>query len=254
MGYTPAEAIVMFPALIVVILIGLLLKLVLGDKSLAVREIPLHIIGFTIVSIEIVKQCYRVYTGTWATWCIPLHFCSFFLVWYSLALITRGKVRQLMYFCSLTGGFIVTVFMYVAPRIILVDAAHIFWDNFNHWHAFTFHMCVVAYWIWMLMLNIYQPDHRHIKKAVMLYTAFYLVVIAGAFTFHENYTDVLYSSLPAFDHFRLIAGQFAYDTVLLGIGIAIITAVSYLANFVTARLYQRYLNRFDKAALRVKNN
>ena len=249
MGYTPADAIVMLPALVVIFAIGWLLKLTIGKKSLAVREIPLHIIGFTIVAIEIVKQAYRICVGTWEAWCLPLHFCSFFLIWYGLALIFRGRLRQLMYFCSLTGGFIVTVFMYAAPRIILQDASHIFWDNFNHWHAFTFHMGVVAYWVWMLMLNIYQPDRRHIKKTVLLYAAFYLVVMAGAFTFHANFTDVLYSSLSAFERFRLSAGQFAYDAVLLAVGIGIITGVSYLAYFITSKLYQRYLNKFNQTAL-----
>ncbi len=253
MGYTHAEFVVMFMALFVILVLGVILRFTLKNKPLAIRQIPLHILGATIVIIEIVKQIYRIAEGTWTTRCLPFHFCSFFLIWYGLALITRGKFRQLMYFCSLIGGITVTVFMYCAPRIILVDAAHTFWDSFSHFHAFFFHMSVVAYWVWMLMLNIYQPDYQHIKKAVMLYTAFYFVTIAGAFIFKENYADVLYPSLKVFDQFRLTAGQFAYDVALLAVGIGLITGMSYAAYFITSKLYRHNLKQNQKHALQVQD-
>lgn len=252
MGYTQAEILPMFLTLFVIILLGVILRFTLKKAPLSTRQIPLHILGATIVIIEIVKQIYRIAEGTWTLRCLPFHFCSFFLVWYGLALVTRGKFRQLMYFCSLVGGITVTIVMYCAPRIILVDAAHIFWDSFNHFHAFFFHMSVVAYWVWMLMLNVYQPERQHIRKAVMLYTAFFFVTIAAAFIFHENFADVLYPSIKAFDQFRLTAGQFAYDVGLLAVGIGVITGVSFAVYYGTSKLYRHNLKQTEK--LHVEQN
>ena len=253
MGYTQAEFFTMFIALFVILIVGVILKFVLGKQSLAVRQIPLHVIGASLLILEVIKQAYHIYMRNWHPWFLPLHFCSFFLVWYGVALFTRGKIRQLMYFCSLTGGFMVSVLLFAAPRLILHDAAHSVWDSFDHFHTFFYHMGMVAYWIYMLMLNIYQPNRQHIKKCTVLYACFYFVVIAGAFTFRTNYTDVLYSSLAALDNFRLSAGQFAYDILLLGFGIGSIAGVSYLTYFVTSKLYQRYLNKFNKSALAEQN-
>lgn len=248
MGYTQAEFINMFAALFVILVLGIILRLTLKDKTLAVRQIPLHIIGATLVGIEVVKQVYRLCVGDWNTWCLPFHFCSFFLIWYAIALCTRGNTRQLMYFCSLTGGVIVTVVMYFAPHIVLQDGARIFWDSFNNAHTYFFHMGVVAYWIWMLMLNIYQPQRQHIKKTVLLYGAFFLVTIAAAFTFHENYTDVLSPSLALFENFRLFAGQFVYDLCLLLVGLGVITGISYALYFLTSKL-SLTLNRQPQKAI-----
>ena len=228
MGYTQAEFINMFAALFVILVLGIILRLTLKNKTLAIRQIPLHIVGATLVGIEVVKQVYHICVGDWNTWFLPFHFCSFFLIWYAIALCTRGNIRQLMYFCSLTGGVIVTAVMYVAPHIILQDGARIFWDNFNHGHTYFFHMGVVAYWIWMLMLDIYQPQRQHIMKTVLLYGAFFLVTVAAAFIFNENYTDVLSSSLAGFENFRLTAGQFIYDICLLLVGFSVITGMAWL--------------------------
>lgn len=251
MGYTHAEFVVMFLALFIILVLGVILRFTLKNKPLAIRQIPLQIIAASLVLIEIVKQIYRISTGTWTTRCLPFHFCSFFLIWFAVALFTRGKTRQLMYFCSLTGGFIMTIVMYFAPRIILQEASSVFWDSFNHYHTFFFHMGVVAYWIWMLMLNIYQPDHHHVKKAIILYTTFYFVTIAGAFIFKENFADVLYPSLKVFDQFRLTAGQFAYDVGLLTVGVGLTACVAHLVFFATSKLYQHNLKENQKHALQI---
>ncbi|MCQ2381929.1 MAG: hypothetical protein MJ054_01350 [Clostridia bacterium] len=101
------------------------------------------------------------------------------------------------------------------------------------------------------MLNIYQPDRSHIKKCVITYSIFYFVVIAGAYIFQENFTDVLRSSIGAFDIFRLTAGQFAYDIALLAFGIGSITGISFLTYFTLNKLHNHLV---EKKSLTVKSN
>lgn len=233
----------MFVALFIVLMLGVIFRHVLKKAPLAIRQIPLHVLGATILILEVIKQAYHLIIGDWHVWFLPLHFCSFFLVWYGLALFTRGKTRQLMYFCSITGGIMVSILLFIAPRMILHDAAHDIWSCFDHFHTFFYHMGVVAYWVWMIMLDIYHPERIHIRKAIMIYSIFYFVVIAGAYIFHENFTDVLRSSFTPFDNFRIAVGQFAYDIALLAIGIGSIALVSTLTYYNMNKLYQRNLQK-----------
>ena len=100
---------------------------------------------------------------------------------------------------------------------------------------------ILSFITWVLLLIGYGC--QYVKKTVMLYTAFYFVIIAGAYIFHENFTDVLVSSIGAFDNFRLSAGQFAYDVTLLGIGVGSIALVAYLTYLAMSKLYQRNLQK-----------
>ena len=251
MGYTQTEFVTMFLALLVILTTGVILRFTLRKAPLAVRQIPLSVLGATILILEIIKQTYHLIVGDWCAWFIPLHFCSFFLVWYTVALFTRGKLRQLMYFCSITGGFMVTVLLFLAPRMILHEAAGSIWDTFDHFHTFFYHMGVVAYWVWMLMLNVYCPERQHIRKTVITYTIFYFVILVGAFIFQQNYTNALYSDIAILDNFRLTAGQFSYDAVLISIGVVSIALVSSATYFVLSKLYQHYM---QKDTLHIKEN
>lgn len=251
MGYSQAEFVTMFLALFVILVVGVILRFTLRNASLEKRQIPLSVLGASILILEVVKQFYHLFAGDWGTWFIPLHFCSFFLVWYGVALFTRGKIRQLMYFCSIAGGVMVTVLLFIAPRMILHDASKNILDSFDHFHTFYYHMGVVAYWVWMIMLNVYQPERQHIRKTVIIYSIFYFFILIGAYTFHTNFTNVLVSDIAIMENFRLTAGQFAYNIVLLSVGIVGIALVASATYFGISKLYQRYL---QKETLRVKEN
>lgn len=243
MGYTQAEFFTIFLTLFIVLILGVIFRFTLRKATYAVRQIPVNTLGAIILILEVIKQGYHLIVGDWGTWYIPLHFCSFFLIWYAVALFTSGKIRQLMYFCSISGGFLVSVLLFIAPRMILHDAAHDVWGSFNHFHTFFYHMGVVAYWIWMLMLNIYKPERSHIRSTIIIYTSFYFVVIAGAFLFQENFTNVLRSDIGVLEHLRQSAGQFTYDITLLGIGVAAIAIISSITYFAMNKLYQHYLQK-----------
>ena len=243
MGYTQAEFIHMFLALFVVLVLGVILKYSLRKKSAAVRQIPLMVLAAAILILEVIKQSYHLINGDWSTWYIPFHFCSYFLVWYAVALCSRGRLRQIMYFCSLVGGILVTILLFVAPRMILHTAASSVFDTFDHFHTFFYHMGVVAYWVWMLMLNVYHPERKHIYCAVIAHTVFFFVTIAGAHIFHTNYTNVLTADIGILEELRLSVGQFPYTIVLLMVGVVAITTVSCATYFIMKKLYRQNLNQ-----------
>ena len=245
MGYnTQAEFMLMFIGLFVILVVGVILRHTLKKSSETIRHIPLMVLAALILLLEIAKQVYHIAVGDWHTWYIPLHFCSYFLVWYAVALCTRGTVRQIMYACSLIGGITVTILLFASPRMILFSALDNIWDTFNHFHTYFYHMGVVAYWIWMLMLNVYHPKRVHIYQVVVLHLAFFFVTIIGAHVFQENFTNVLNSeNIAILEHFRLTAGQFPYTVVLLLVGVGVITIVSCTTYFVLRKLYHHNLNQ-----------
>ena len=244
MGPTHAEFMMIFMALFVILVVGVILRFTLRRRSEAVRNLPLMVLAGVLLLLEVTKQVYHLVCGDWRTWYIPLHFCSYFLVWYAVALFTRGRVRQIMYFCSLVGGITVTILLFVAPRMILFGALDNLWDTFNHFHTYFYHMGVMAYWIWLLMLNVYHPRRGHIYQVVVLYLGFFFVTIIGGHIFRENYTNVLHSrNIGVLENLRLSVGQFPYTVLLLLIGVTVITVVSCATYFVMQKLYRHNLNQ-----------
>ncbi len=249
MGYTQAEFIGMFAALFVILTAGVILRYTLRNATATVRQIPIMVLGATILLLEIAKQSYHIINGDWNPWFLPLHFCSFFLIWYAVALFTRGKIRQLMYFCSLCGGILVSILLFIAPRMIIHSACQNLLGSFDAFHTYVFHMGVVAYWIWLLMLNVYQPERQHIHQTIILHTIFYFVVIAGAHIFHENFTNVLNSEgIAPLENLRASAGQFVYTIVMLLIGIAAIALAASATYFTINKFYHRNPNKAPLAA------
>lgn len=244
MGYTQAEFIAMFLALFVILAVGVILRYTLRKSTAAVRQIPIMVLGATILLLEVAKQSYHLINGDWKPWFLPLHFCSFFLIWYAVALFTRGKLRQLMYFCSLCGGILVSIIMFIAPRMIIHNACQNLLGSFDSFHTYVFHMGVVAYWIWLLMLNVYQPERQHVYQTIVLHTIFYFFVIAGAHIFHENFTNALNSEgIAPLENLRASAGQFVYTIVMLLVGIAAITIAASATYFTINKFHHRNTNQ-----------
>jgi len=240
---TQAEFMAIYLALFVIITLGIIFKHVLRNKNEAIRHIPLMVIAISLLVLEIVKQVYHIVCHDWKTWYIPLHFCSYFLVWYTIASFTRGKVRQTMYACSLTGGIIVSILLLIAPNLILHDATTNIFGNFNNFHTYVYHMGVMAYWIWMLMLNVYHHQQKHLIHTILLHMQMFFITIIGAHIFDENFTNVLCSDIGIMENLRLSAGQFTYTVVLFLVGISAVALISSCTHFIIKKLYRQNLNQ-----------
>lgn len=240
---TQADFVAIWLALFVILILGVVLKYVLRNKTEAVRHIPLMVVAGSLLILEVVKQVYHIIYGDWNPWHIPLHFCSYFLVWYGVALFSRGGIRQTMYACSLNGGILVSILLLIAPRMILHSATTDILGCFNHFHTFVYHVGVMAYSVWLIMLNVYHPNRQHVIRSVIFHTILFFCTIAGAHIFHENYTNVLYADINLMENLRLSAGQFTYTCVLLLVGVIGISIVANATYFVMNKLYQKNLNK-----------
>lgn len=239
MGYnTEAEFLAIFMALFIILVLGVIFKYTLRNVTENLRHVPLIVTAVCLLVFEVVKQSYHLINGDWNTWHIPLHFCSYFLVWYGVALFTRGKVRQVMYTCSLVGGVLVSLLLCIAPDMILHNATTDVFGSFDHFHTYFYHMGVMAYWIWMLMLNVYHPQKKQLSTSLILHAIFFFFTIIGAHIFQTNYTNVLYSDISIMENLRMNAGQFTYTVVFFAVGALAVCIVSSAIHFVLKKLYR----------------
>ena len=243
MGYTLAEAIAIPTALLIIGAAAWVLHHFLGQKSERVRTIPLTVLAIIILVGEVIKQWYHLgYKQDWTPWDLPVHFCSFFLVWFLFALCSRGAVRQIAYSCCLSGGILVTLMLICAPRMIVQNACSNIFASFGTVHTFFFHMIVVAYWVWMLALDLYQPQKRHIWQTTLLYLGYFCVILIAAYLLNTNYTNALYTDIAPLEYIRVHAGQVAYTLVMFGLGTAGIAGLSTAMYFATTALLKHRRN------------
>ena len=88
--WTKEHAITVLPSLVIGILLTILLRALIGKKSLRVRMLPVQIIAVLLVLLEIGKQAISFKNG-YDLYHIPLHFCSIFLFALPAMAFYRGK-------------------------------------------------------------------------------------------------------------------------------------------------------------------
>ena len=88
--WTPEHTMTLLPALTVMLIIALGLRLLLGNKSTKVRMIPIQIIACLLLLLEVGKQAVSFSRG-YDLYHLPFHFCSLFLLVLPMMAFYRGK-------------------------------------------------------------------------------------------------------------------------------------------------------------------
>ena len=91
--WTLDHAKTLLPAVAVMLLIALGLRIWLGKKSLKVRMIPLQIATCVLLLLEVGKQVLSLQRG-YDLYHLPFHYCSLFLFVMPVMAFYRGKYRQ----------------------------------------------------------------------------------------------------------------------------------------------------------------
>ena len=105
MNYTKAELVVLSVSLLVIIGISVALRCVLKNKSEKAKQIPFFVITIILLVLEVIKQVLAM-QGGYSIGALPMHFCSTYFVWFSLANFTKGKLRTAMQ----TVAFVATIY------------------------------------------------------------------------------------------------------------------------------------------------
>ena len=202
--WTKEHAITVLPSLAVGILLTILLRALIGKKSLRIRMIPIQILSVVIVLLEIGKQALSFQRG-YDLYHIPLHFCSLFIFMLPLAAFYRGKHRERIWAitCGLCAS--VTGLMLIYPNLIY-SAGNVegFFTDFFDFHTVAFHNLVMCAFVMIVGLNLYAPEEDGEKKVVLLFVIGYCIIAASAaHLLKVNFANFYSSNVAPLDAIRI---------------------------------------------------
>lgn len=238
--WTDQHAKTLLPAVAVYFVIGFLLRLWIGKKSLRVRMIPFQILAVVIVLLEIGKQVVSFSRG-YDLYHIPLHFCSLFIFMLPAMAFYRGKGANTV--AGITSALCTAVFalMMIYPNLIYSagNIENFFGDNFLDFHTVAFHNIVVLEFVLVIMLNLHTPAPRGESKAVVWFMVGFCVVAASmAQILETNYANFYSCNIPVFETLR-ISMQSVLGAVLTQIiYVLIVAALTVLFVLGFYRLYR----------------
>ena len=207
--WTAEHAKTLLPALAVMILLGILLRLALGKKSRKVRMIPIQILTVVLLLLEVGKQTISLSRG-YDLYHLPFHFCSLFIFVMPVMAFYKGKHAQKVQ--AITAAICTSVFMLmmIYPSLIYSawDIAH-FFEEYMAMHTVVFHNIVVLLFILLLSLDLYIPQRKSEQKALIGFTLVFCVISASmAHLLSTNYNNFYQCNVPILETLRqTVAGS-----------------------------------------------
>lgn len=210
MNYTQVEIKVLPIALAIVLIIGLLVGFLLRKQSSKVKNIPLIVIAVTMLIMEVVKQYRSFESGSYSLWSIPLHFCSLFMLWFSIAAFSKGRVKEVGMSIAFASACLFFVVFYYDPRTIIGGASGDFFGSFSSFHTFFYHHFIILFAVLQLTLKLHKPKWADIKWIILAYTIFIAVAVPIANILDTNYASLLYNNLTFMENLKVNYGYWVY--------------------------------------------
>lgn len=202
--WTPQHTRTLLPALAVMLFLCVILRILLKDKPLRIRMIPLQVIAVVLVLLEIGKQAMSFAKG-YDLYHIPLHFCSLCLFALPLMAFYRGKHRQMV--VGTTVALFSAVFLLTAIYPALIYGA---WDIENYFesyfafHTVTFHNLVMLAFMLMAFLDVYQPDKGDFKFPVIFIGIYCIIAAIAAHALKTNFNNLYSCNIPPLENVRVM--------------------------------------------------
>lgn len=228
--WTKAEKVVLPIALLIIIAITLLVWIGLRKRSEKVRKLPLIIIAVLMLAMELVKQGTQI--DNYSMWSIPLHFCSAFMIWFSLASFSKGKLERIGFSMSFACGMLFFLMFYIAPGTIIGNSSANLLGSFGAFHTFVYHHLITLFIFLSVSLRFYNPKLKDLPIIVAVFSLYAFTATVFAHTFNVNFTNLLYSNIPFMQSLLNSYGYIIYTTIMYLFGtvsvIAIITISYYI--------------------------
>lgn len=201
--WTSSHLRTLLPAVAVMVAVAILLRLLLGKKSLAVRMIPLKVLACLLVALEIGKQVLSLARG-YDLYHLPFHFCSLFIFALPLMAFYQGKHRQRV--GSVVSALCTAVFllMLIYPNIIY-GAGNIqdFFSDYFSFHTVTFHNLVMLAFLLIVALELYEPTRGDIKAILVFTVCFCAVAATMSQLLKTNYANMYTCNVPILETLRV---------------------------------------------------
>lgn len=233
MKYSQDEIIVLSIALGIIVLIAIFIAILLRKKSDTIKSIPLLVITIILVGMEIVKQV-KAFVGGYDLWTIPLHFCSTYFIWFSLANFTKGQFKNAMRVVAFIASFYLVALFYFDPVSIIGKSCSDIFGSFNNFHTFFFHHLVILYFFINLFMWNIKFQFKHVLYWLVSMSCYYIFAVIMANLLDVNFMNILVSNIPFMENLRMSCGQIIYNIVLgvlmIGVGAGVIAIITLITN------------------------
>ena len=169
----------LLPSVVVMLVIGLVLRLLMKNKPLEVRIIPLQILAVVLVLLEVGKQVLSLKQG-YDLYHLPFHFCSLFIFALPIMAFYKGKHRRAVLSVGAALCASLMLLMLIYPNLIY-SGQNIkeFFTNFFSFHTVAFHNVVMMAFVLIVALQLHDPAPKGEPKTVVLVTVAFCVVSAS---------------------------------------------------------------------------
>ena len=203
--WTYMHVITFIPTLIVCGILAIIIGKCLKNASEKVRMIPIHIITFLLVMLEVIKQVKSIIIGYDFSH-LPLHYCSLFAILYLLISFSRGNLRNSFRILAMVSGLTLLLVMMVMPDIVYSEACikGMFNDYFC-FHTVVFH-CLALFGMFLLIfLRFFRIDFKKgLICTVIFYTGYCIIAASMSNLLKVNYNHFYYSLVDVIENLRLI--------------------------------------------------
>ena len=226
--WSPQHIKSLLPALIVMFILGIVLRLLLGKKDLKIRMIPLQVIAVLLLILEAGKQAVSFSQG-YDLYHIPLHFCSLLLFTLPAMAFYKGKYANQVRAVGVATCGAVFWLTAIYPCLIY-SAGNIdgFFTNFLDAHTVLFHNLAMLAFVLIVALDLHTPMHKGEHKLVIVFlTVFCIVAAVVSQLLETNYAGFYHCNVPPIEEFRLMLQPIIGYWPAQLIYIAGLTAVHY---------------------------
>lgn len=188
--WTPEHFKTLFPAFIIMIILGVVLRIFLGNKSEKIRFIPFQICAVIIFVLEIIKQIKSFEQG-YDLYHIPLHFCSLFIFVLPAMAFYHGKYKERVRAVATTVSASLFLFMAIYPDLIYsAGAIKGTFVNFFDFHTVVFHNVATFTFVLIVALKLHTPSAKKDAVSVVVFIAIYcLIASIMAQVLETNYNN-----------------------------------------------------------------
>ena len=217
-----------FPiAYVTVILIAVIIGVLLHNKNDKIKNIPFFVITSLLLITEVIKQVKSIQVG-YNSWDIPLHFCSMFLLWFSMASFFRGNTKKVGHYISYVTGFAFLIAFIIGPTTIIggaTDNLTFTLSNFDALHTFYYHFAVVLFFLLQISLRIPYPTLQNLKEVAIPFFSWMAFAAIMANVTNTNFSNLLYNNVLFMQSIKdsfgyipyLISMFFVFFILLIGI-------------------------------------
>jgi hypothetical protein len=231
-----------------VIIIAVLIGLLLNKKSDKVKNLPFLIITILLITAEFIKQIRAIETG-YTLWTIPLHYCSMFLVWFSLASFFKGKIKKTGQAISYVTGFAFLIAFNLEPSSIIgnsTDNLALAWSNFGSLHNFYYHFSVILFFFLQITLHVPFPTLKELKQVALPFFSWMIFASIIANLINTNFTNLLHNNILFMQTIQDKFGYVFYLFSMFFVFFAICLSILALGSFIRRTRIKRSAKNFKK--------